>query len=72
MRLFYFVFAVLLYNIWRLTDFLLKATVDGEMEYAPVPTAGEAVGLISAGLTPVEESVFGGFGSSSVRVATLF
>jgi len=24
-RLFYFVFAVLLYNIWRLTDFLLKA-----------------------------------------------
>jgi IS4 transposase len=28
-RLFYFVFAVLLYNIWRLTDFLLKAGVDG-------------------------------------------
>jgi len=27
-RLFYFVFAVLLYNIWRLTDFLLKAGVE--------------------------------------------
>ncbi len=35
-RLFYFVFAVLLYNIWRLTDFLLKAGVDGEIDYAPV------------------------------------
>ena len=33
-RLFYFVFAVLLYNIWRLTDFLLKAGVDREMYYA--------------------------------------
>jgi len=53
-RLFYFVFAVLLYNIWWLTDFLLKATVDGEMEYAPVLTAGEAVELISAGLIPVD------------------
>jgi IS4 transposase len=29
-RLFYFVFAVLLHNIWRLTDFLLKAGVGGE------------------------------------------
>jgi hypothetical protein len=34
-RLFYFVFAVLLYNIWRLTDFLLKAGVDAEMDYRP-------------------------------------
>jgi hypothetical protein len=34
-RLFYFVFAVLLYNIWRLTDFLLKAGVDGEMTMRP-------------------------------------
>jgi hypothetical protein len=33
-RLFYFLFAVLLYNIWRLTDFLLKAGVDVEMDYA--------------------------------------
>jgi IS4 transposase len=28
-RLFYFVFAVLLHNIWRLTDFLLKAAING-------------------------------------------
>lgn len=35
-RLFYFVFAVFLYNIWRLTDFLLKAGVDGEVDCARV------------------------------------
>lgn len=51
-RLFYFVFAVLLYNIWRLTDFLLKASVDGEMDYAPVLTAGECVELIVSALIP--------------------
>ena len=39
-QLFYFVFAILLHNIWRLTDFLLKAGVDSEMDYAPVLTAG--------------------------------
>jgi len=51
-RLFYFVFAVLLYNIWRLTDFLLKADVDGEMDYAPVITAGECVELVASALIP--------------------
>ncbi|MYL16768.1 transposase [Halorubrum terrestre] len=51
-RLFYFVFAVLLYNIWRLTDFLLKAGVDGEMDYAPVLTAGECVELVASALIP--------------------
>ncbi|MFC4552398.1 transposase [Halorussus sp. GCM10023401] len=51
-RLFYFVFAVLLYNIWRLTDFLLKAGVEGEMDYAPVLTAGECAELVSAALVP--------------------
>nr|WP_236035569.1 hypothetical protein [Halomicroarcula rubra] len=45
-RLFYFVFAVLLYNIWRLTDFLLKAGVDDEMDYAPVLTTGECTELV--------------------------
>ena len=49
-RLFYFVFAVLLYNIWRLTDFLLKAGVDGEMDYAPVLTAGECVEIVVSAL----------------------
>jgi IS4 transposase len=51
-RLFYFVFAVLLYNIWRLTDFLLKAGVAGEMDYAPVLTAGECVELVASSLIP--------------------
>ncbi|TKR25180.1 transposase [Natronomonas salsuginis] len=51
-RLFYFVFAILLYNIWRLTDFLLKAGVDGEMDYAPVLTAGECVELVASSLIP--------------------
>ncbi|MDS0301330.1 transposase [Halogeometricum sp. S1BR25-6] len=51
-RLFYFVFAVLLHNIWRLTDFLLKAAVGEQMEYAPVLTAGECVELVSSGLLP--------------------
>lgn len=53
-RLFYFVFAMLLYNIWRLTDFLLKAAVDGPMDYAPVLTAGEVVKLVSADLIPAD------------------
>jgi hypothetical protein len=53
-RLFYFVFAVLLHNIWRLTDFLLKATVDGPMDYAPALTAGEVVELVSADLIPAD------------------
>ncbi|RXK47834.1 transposase [Halorientalis pallida] len=51
-RLFYFVFAVLLYNIWRLTDFLLKASVEGEMGYAPILTAGECVELVCGDLIP--------------------
>jgi len=53
-RLFYFVFAVLLYNIWRLTDFLLKAGVDGEMDHAPVLTAGECVELVCSALIPAD------------------
>ena len=53
-RLFYFVFAVLLFNIWRLTDFLLKAGVDGEMDYEPVLTAGECVELVCSALIPVD------------------
>jgi len=51
-RLFYFLFAALLYNIWRVTDFLLKAGVDGEMEYAPEISAGIIVEMVSAALVP--------------------
>ncbi|QIO25360.1 transposase [Haloarcula sp. JP-L23] len=53
-RLFYFVFAVLLHNIWRLTDFLLKAEVKGKMNYGPVLTAGECVELICSALIPAD------------------
>jgi hypothetical protein len=49
-QLFYFVFAVLLYNIWRLTDFLLKADIGGEMDYAPVLLTGEYVELVASAL----------------------
>ncbi|WP_254280652.1 transposase [Haloarcula marina] len=53
-RLFYFVFAVLLHNIWRLTDFLLKAEVKWKMNYGPVLTAGECVELICSALIPAD------------------
>ena len=51
-RLFYFVFAVLLHNIWRFTDFPLKSAVSREIDYAPVLTAGECVELVSSALPP--------------------
>ena len=51
-RLFYFVFTMLLYHIWQLTDFLLKAAVDTvvDFEYTSVITAGECVEVIAVGL----------------------
>nr|WP_281377746.1 hypothetical protein [Halosimplex pelagicum] len=42
----------MLYNVWRLTDFLLKASVDGEMTYTPVLTAGECVEIVVSALIP--------------------
>jgi hypothetical protein len=51
-RLFYFVSAVLIYNIWRLTDFLLKAGVDVKMDYTPVLTVGECVEMVVSALIP--------------------
>ena len=38
-RLFSFVFATLLYNLWRLTDFLVKVGMDREIRSQPVVTA---------------------------------
>ncbi len=55
-RLFYFVSAVLLYNIWRLTDFLPIAGVDTEIDYAPILTAGECVELVSSGMICVKHA----------------
>jgi|AntDeeMetagen134_2_1112570.scaffolds.fasta_scaffold00186_3 IS4 transposase len=59
--LFYSVFAVLLYNIWRFIDFLLKSSVDGEMNYAPVLTTDEICSEVekqSAQLTPSGPTYF--------------
>ena len=42
----------LLYNIWRLTDFLLKVDVDEEMDYTLEITAGMFVEMVSSALVP--------------------
>lgn len=48
LRFYYFVFGVLMYNVWRLTDVLLKATVSQELTTAqPVLTAGELADWIA-------------------------
>ena len=52
MRLFYA--PVLLCNIRRLTDFLLKAGVSGEVDHTPVLTAGECVEIVVSALTPLD------------------
>ncbi len=48
LRFYYFVFGVLMYNVWRLTDVLLKATVSRELTVGPpVLTAGELADWIA-------------------------
>jgi hypothetical protein len=44
------VLAVLLYDIWRLNDFLLKADIDSDIHYAQVRTSSDFVGLVASGL----------------------
>ena len=42
LRIYYFVFGILMYNVWRLADVLLKASVTREItDYTPAITAGE-------------------------------
>ncbi len=42
LRFYYFVFGVLMYNVWRLTEVLLKASISRKLTTAPpVITAGE-------------------------------
>lgn len=53
-RLFYFVFAALFYNIWRLTDLLLKATVSGKIDHAPELTAGVFMEVVNSALVPAD------------------
>lgn len=48
LRLYYFVFGILMYNVWRLTDVLLKAPVSRELTNAPpVLTAAELADWIA-------------------------
>ena len=65
-------FAVRPHTIWRLTDFLLKAAVDEEMEYISVLTAREAVEIVAPDLIPANQSLSGGYGAVPVRVVPLF
>lgn len=46
-RLFNFVFACILYNIWRLTDYLLKAAVGIDVRAKPVVRAGEVAEIVA-------------------------
>jgi len=40
--IYYFVFVILMYNVWRLADVLLKVTVTREIiDYTPTITTGE-------------------------------
>lgn len=42
LRIYCFVFGILMYNVWRLADVLLKASITREiMDYTPAITAGE-------------------------------
>lgn len=48
LRIYYFVFGILMYNVWRLTDVLLKATVtEGITDDTPVLTASELADWIA-------------------------
>ena len=49
-RLFNFTFAALLYNLWRLTDFLVKISMDREIRSQPVVTARTFVRAVGQSL----------------------
>ncbi|WP_435130105.1 transposase [Halobaculum sp. D14] len=51
-RCFNFMFACLLYNVWRLADYLLKLEVGKPIRDEPVLTAGEAIELLACFLVP--------------------
>ena len=52
-RLFNFTFAALLYNLWRLTDFLVKVSIDREVRSPPVVTARTFVRAVGQSLRKV-------------------
>jgi IS4 transposase len=52
-RLFNFTFAALLYNLWRLTDFLMKVGLKREVRSPPVVTARKFVRAVGNSLLEV-------------------
>jgi len=52
-RLFNFTFAAMLYNLWRLTDFLVKVGMEREIRSPPVVTARTFVRAVGHSLRPV-------------------
>jgi len=52
-RLFNFTFAALLYNLWRLTDFLVKVGMDREIRSPPVVTARTFVRAVGQSLRAI-------------------
>lgn len=61
LRFFYFVFACLLYSIWRAVDLLVQVELTGEYEHASVMTSDNTFTLLKRGrgsgretLNPVE------------------
>ncbi|GAA0311929.1 MULTISPECIES: transposase [Halarchaeum] len=51
-RCFNFLFGCLLYNVWRLADYLLKLDVGKPIRDEPVLTTGEAIELLACFLVP--------------------
>ena len=46
LRFFYFVFACLLYSIWRAVDLLVQVELTGEYEHSPIVTADNTLTLV--------------------------
>ncbi|WP_136718258.1 transposase [Halorientalis salina] len=46
LRFFYFVFACLLYSIWRAVDLLVQVELNGEYEHSPIVTADNTLTLV--------------------------
>ena len=46
LRFFYFVFACLLYSVWRAVDLLVQLELTGEYEHAPIVTADNTLTLL--------------------------
>jgi hypothetical protein len=62
-RLFNFTFAALLYNLWRLTDFLVKVGIGREIRSPPVVTARTFVRAVGR-----SERVGGGYDYPCARL----